>query len=562
MGEYLTNDERLRRVGDILLKGVHLWAEDAERDAALVRESAEEPANGAIVGGEVSSPSHEIFSTVHANAVHNPSGSDDGRQRPSTGQSRASIPHESGNGVRAPDTMVDTRLRGLPATARMEDFVVQFDDVFRTIAQRRGFRTYLQGLLSRRESVKSLATLAGSKSHSGASAASMQRLQYFLCESVWDTDRLAARRLELLAAARMVPPGRAGILVIDDATSRKADSSTASITLRSLWADERAYYPLHIHPYSVAKHNSDGEADPGSYSRADIVIALVEEARAAGIASCAVMTNCSQSEWARLKKSLEMAKVPYILAIEPSGDFSAAPDVAQMLSADGRRLCSGQSEAPTEWELIVRRFGDGRDGEEEKLWVAEQQASSNERQQPERVVIVTTDPIVLPAASTRCLVTNLAQPGLLPPGETPILHAGLLEVVRLHSLYHMVKRSYRQVRRELGWDDIIVRSPRAMRRHWELTCCALLFCWQVWLAREAIGTVERALVESLEFPVSLLARYSIASAWESASDSGAPTGASARAELPGALDGIPLRGVVDHAAENGIEEGCGALVPD
>lgn len=30
MGEYITRDERLRRIGEILLKGVYLWAEATE----------------------------------------------------------------------------------------------------------------------------------------------------------------------------------------------------------------------------------------------------------------------------------------------------------------------------------------------------------------------------------------------------------------------------------------------------------------------------------------------------------------------------------------------------
>jgi hypothetical protein len=34
----------------------------------------------------------------------------------------------------------------------------------------------------------------------------------------------------------------------------------------------------------------------------------------------------------------------------------------------------------------------------------------------------------------------------------------------------------------LGWADFQVRSDRAIRRHWQLVCCAFSFCWQAWFA--------------------------------------------------------------------------------
>src|SRR6266480_5870832 len=34
-----------------------------------------------------------------------------------------------------------------------------------------------------------------------------------------------------------------------------------------------------------------------------------------------------------------------------------------------------------------------------------------------------------------------------------------------------------QVREALGWADYQVRSDRAIRRHWQLVCCAFSFCW-------------------------------------------------------------------------------------
>jgi hypothetical protein len=40
-----------------------------------------------------------------------------------------------------------------------------------------------------------------------------------------------------------------------------------------------------------------------------------------------------------------------------------------------------------------------------------------------------------------------------------------------------VEQSYKQVKHVLGWSDYQVRSDVAIRRHWQLVCCAFSFCW-------------------------------------------------------------------------------------
>jgi hypothetical protein len=55
-------------------------------------------------------------------------------------------------------------------------------------------------------------------------------------------------------------------------------------------------------------------------------------------------------------------------------------------------------------------------------------------------------------------------------------------VVRLYGLRNWVEQGYKQVKHELGWADFQVRSDRAIRRHWQLVCCAFSFCWRAWFA--------------------------------------------------------------------------------
>jgi SRSO17 transposase len=108
-----------------------------------------------------------------------------------------------------------------PAPGPLEEYAARFDDLFGVLAQRRGFREYLAGLLAPRDRNKTLTALAGAEPVTGAQHPAVQRLQFFLSESRWDPDRVNDRRLELLLADPATAPHEAGVLVIDDSGDRK-----------------------------------------------------------------------------------------------------------------------------------------------------------------------------------------------------------------------------------------------------------------------------------------------------------------------------------------------------
>ena len=76
-----------------------------------------------------------------------------------------------------------------PAPGPLEEYAARFDGLFSSLAQRRGFREYLQGLLLPRERNKTLTGLAGTEPVVGAQQPEVQRLQWFLSESAWDDER-------------------------------------------------------------------------------------------------------------------------------------------------------------------------------------------------------------------------------------------------------------------------------------------------------------------------------------------------------------------------------------
>ena len=191
-----------------------------------------------------------------------------------------------------------------PAPGPLEGYAARFDDLFGSLAQRRGFREYLAGLLAPRERNKTLTALAGAEPVSGAQHPAVQRLQFFLSESRWDPEQVNARRLELLLADPATAPHGGGVLVIDDSGDRKDGAKTAHVghqwlgrygktdngvvTVTTVWADERLYYPVHAVPYTPARHFPKGKNDPAFRTKLAIGADLAVRARDAGFAFRAV----------------------------------------------------------------------------------------------------------------------------------------------------------------------------------------------------------------------------------------------------------------------------------
>src|SRR4029450_9902904 len=80
-----------------------------------------------------------------------------------------------------------------PAPGPLEDYAQRFDTLFSSLAQRRGFRDYLQGLLVPRDRNKTLTGLAGAEPITGAQHREVQRLEW-------------GERALTLAPARTAPP--------------------------------------------------------------------------------------------------------------------------------------------------------------------------------------------------------------------------------------------------------------------------------------------------------------------------------------------------------------------
>ncbi len=372
------------------------------------------------------------------------------------------------------------RIEVARAPAPLEEYVKHFDALFGKSNQRDGFRRYVEGLLLPSERHKMLTGLANTEPLVGAQLPRAQALQWFLSEADWDERKVQASRLQLLREDPTTAPTSKGVLVIDETGDRKDGDKTAHVgrqylgklgkvdngvvSVTSLWADEEVYYPVDFEPYTPAHHFEKGEDDPAFRTKLKIALELVDRAHTQGIPFRAVVADNFYGEDRALRQGFRALKLGYVLALKPSHDWWHRVGTPGSLQEVAQAAGWKNAEQPGQWVRITRTF---RDGSTQDWWALEIVAGPYGPDKTERAVVATTDPQTLPDLTTSsCPVT-----------EHQLAEACLEEVIRLYGLRMWVEQSYKQVKHALGWSQYQVRSDRAIRRHWQLVCCAFSFCW-------------------------------------------------------------------------------------
>jgi hypothetical protein len=242
----------------------------------------------------------------------------------------------------------------------------------------------------------------------------------------------------------------------------------------SLWADERVYYPLEVEPYTTEGYFAKGKNDPRFRTKLKIALQLVQQAIQQGWPLRAVVADNFYGEDRGLRRGLRELKVPYVMALKPSHAWYHPEEVAGTLQDVAREAGWVSSEQPGQWGRITRTF---RDGSTQDWWALEIVSGPYGPDKKERAVVASTDPKMLPDLSTWYLVTNLPAPSERGGSEPLFPPASLEEVLRLYGLRMWVEQRYKHVKHALGWSQYQVRSDTAIRRHWQLVCCAFSFCW-------------------------------------------------------------------------------------
>lgn len=377
-----------------------------------------------------------------------------------------------------------------PAPEPLEAYVRHFDDLFGKSNQREEFRGYLEGLLLPSERHKTLTGLVNTEPLVGAQLPRAQKLHWFLSESNWDERKVQAERLTLRREDPSTAPNGRGVLVMDETGDRKDGHQTAHVSrqylanlgkidngvvsVTSLWADEHVDDPLEVEPYTPESYFAKGKNDPDFRTKLKIALQLVQKALEEGWPFRAMVADSFYGEDRGLKRGLGKLKVPYVMALKPSHAWWHPEEVAGTLQDVAHEAGWVSAEQPGQWVRITRTF---HDGSTQDWWALEIIAGPYGPDKTERAMVATTDPQELPDPTTWYLVTNLPAPTQHLGSEPPFPPASLEEVVRLYGLRMWVEQRYKHVKHALGWSQYQVRSDQAIRRHWQLVCCAFCFCW-------------------------------------------------------------------------------------
>ena len=260
---------------------------------------------------------------------------------------------------------------------------------------------------------------------------------------------------------------------------RYGKTDNGVVTVTTVWADERLYYPVHAVPYTPARHFAKGKSDPAFRTKLAIGADLATRARAAGFVFRAVAADSAYGDQDGFRGELAEAGLPFVMALKPRhGAWAYGPDAHTPVDA-ARALAWDGPEDPGDWQPVTRAF---RDGRTETWWAADATLGWWGPDGFTRLVVATADPGTLPGKATWYLAANLPRPG--GPREADSVHpaASLAEITRIYGIRHWIEQSYKQVKDELGWADFQVRSDTAIRRHQALVNCAFSFCWAAWFA--------------------------------------------------------------------------------
>jgi hypothetical protein len=258
---------------------------------------------------------------------------------------------------------------------------------------------------------------------------------------------------------------------------RYGKTDNGIVTVTTVWADERLYYPLHAQPYTPASHFPRKQADPGFRTKLQIAADLIAEAIAAGVTCRAVVADSFYGEHDDLRGALRQSGLGFVMALKPSrGTWQYGAEAYTPKDA-ARAVAWGGPDDPGGWH--PSREPSATDTPRPGGRPTPNSPGGDRRTHPPR--------------GRHHRPANPAGQGHLVPGHEPAPPRRPARHSRRHPPAggpdrsraplrdrHWIEQSYKQVKDELGWADFQVRSATAIRRHQTLVNCAFSFCWDTW----------------------------------------------------------------------------------
>ncbi len=199
---------------------------------------------------------------------------------------------------------------------------VRFDDIFKTVAQKRQFRNYLSGLLGESER-KNLTQMA-----SNSVNVIYHKLHHFLTDAPWSHNKLNERRLEVMNQCSQTKIRKGFSLIIDDSGHRKSGNFTEGVGRQYLGVigktdngivivtshlyDGVRNIPLDIEIYQPASSLPEGKKDEDFKKKPTLALELIDRSINRGYQPGIVLVDAGYGNNTPFLLELEKRKLKYI----------------------------------------------------------------------------------------------------------------------------------------------------------------------------------------------------------------------------------------------------------
>ena len=361
--------------------------------------------------------------------------------------------------------MKETTPSAMPAC--FERWCCRFDDVFKTKAEKKGFRQYLGGLLgeSRRKNLSEMAK--------NAIGVVYHRLHHFLTDARWSSLEVNERRLQVMNQCRQTKIQKGFSLIIDDSGHRKSGNFTAGVgrqyigeigktdngivTVTTHLYDGKKSLPLDIELYQHSNSLPEGKKDTEFKKKPEIAIDLIDRSLARGDKPGMVLVDSGYGNNTNFLSQLEARKLKYLGGIAKNRKIKIEKNENSQESIRVDELAASLSpEEFTKVQLMIEQ--------PKTLWVAIVEGEISRLEGKRSIAIVMNACSFSEATEIDYFITNVN-----PKTVTPEW------VVKTYSQRNWVEVFYREAKGNLGLKEYQVRDKRSLLRHFILVFCAYTF---------------------------------------------------------------------------------------
>lgn len=361
--------------------------------------------------------------------------------------------------------MKETTPSAMPAC--FEKWCRRFDDVFKTKAEKQGFRQYLGGLLgeSRRKNLSEMAK--------NAIGVVYHRLHHFLTDAQWSAQAVNERRLQVMNQCRQTKIQKGFSLIVDDSGHRKSGNFTAGVgrqylgeigktdngivTVTTHLYDGKKSLPLDIELYQHSSSLPEGKKDSEFKKKPELAIDLIDRSLARGNKPGMVLIDSGYGNNTTFLSQLEERNLKYLggiaknrkIKLEKKGNAKETIRVDELAASLSKKDF-------TELKLAIEK--------NKTLWVAIVEGEISRLEGKKSIAIVMNASTFSQATEVDYFLTNV-EPNQVTPQW----------VVKTYSQRNWVEVFYREAKGNLGLKEYQVRDKRSLLRHFILVFCAYTF---------------------------------------------------------------------------------------